>query len=55
MYIKKIVPKNTLQSSSERKTMHKMPAVAVKTSQSNANKDLQKLSHLVPTYVIGQS
>ena len=32
-----------------------MPAVAVKTSQSNANKDLQKLSHLVPTYVIGQS
>lgn len=51
MYIKKIVPKNTLQSSSERK----MPAVAVKTSKSNANKDLQKLSHLVSIYEIGQS
>ena len=55
MYIKKVVSKNTLQSSSERKTMHKMQAVAVKTSKSNANKDLQKLSHLVSIYVIGQS
>ena len=32
-----------------------MPAVAAKISESYANKDLQKLSHLVSIYVIGQS